>query len=244
MQAKFPNIENLQTVLGYQFANLELLKEALTHSSARHQRDPKEAHGGRKSYERLEFLGDRVLGLCVAHMLFTAFPNEPEGHLAKRHALLVSKPTLAQIARELNLNRFILVSPTEKEHGGLTKDGLLSDVVESIIAAMYLDGGIADVSQFIKKHWQERLSKIKRPPQDPKTSLQEWSQGVKKTLPRYDLIDHSGPSHQPVFQVRVYVDGYGSADGQGSSKREAEQAAAEGLIRSLKAAGIIRADKL
>ena len=237
MSQAVPDFHQLQTLLGCQFDDLELLRQAVTHSSARRSKHGGVEHAAKQSYERLEFLGDRVLGLCVARMLYKSFSEEPEGHLAKRHALLVSKPTLAQVARDLKLQRFIVVSQTERDHGGLENDGLLSDIVEALIAAMYLDQGTDIAEAFIEKQWQPLLKQNKRPPRDAKTSLQEWSQGMKKILPIYELLDHSGPSHRPTFRVKVRVDGFGQAEGVGASKREAEQQAASALIKTLKASG-------
>lgn len=232
-----PDFDQLQNLLSCRFNDTELLRQALTHSSARSTKHGGVAHAAKQSYERLEFLGDRVLGLCVARMLYQAFSEEPEGHLAKRHALLVSKPTLAQVARDLKLQRYIIVSHTEREHGGLENDGLLSDVIEALIAAMYFDQGLTVAEAFIEKHWQPKLTENKRPPRDAKTALQEWSQGRKKILPKYELLEHSGPSHRPTFRVQVRVDGFGQAQGVGASKREAEQNAASTLIETLKASG-------
>ena len=180
MSQAVPDFHQLQTILGCQFDDLELLRQAVTHSSARRSKHGGVEYAAKQSYERLEFLGDRVLGLCVARMLYKSFSEEPEGHLAKRHALLVSKPTLAQVARDLKLQRFIVVSQTERDHGGLKMMVCCRTSLRHYCC--HISGSRnSSAEAFIEKQWQPLLKQNKRPPRDAKTSLQEWSQGIKNS---------------------------------------------------------------
>lgn len=206
--------------LGYRFRDPELLLEALTHAST----------GGGSSYERLEFLGDRVLGLVVAEMLFRAFPQEPEGLLARRHAALVRQDSLAIVAGQLDLAEHLRLSLGEEEGGGRSNPAILADVAEAILGAIYLDGGLGAARQLIERFWQPLLEADQRPPQDNKTALQEWAQGSGRPLPSYVEKERSGSAHEPLFTVRVLVEGEEPAEGQGRSKRAAEQAAAGALL--------------
>lgn len=188
------------------------------------------------SYERLEFLGDRVLGLVVADMLLHAFPREAEGALARRHAFLVSREVLAEVARDMNLGEFLLVSKGEAEGGGRENPGLLADVCEAVIGALYLDGGLKVARAFIEPRWRPLLAQDRKPPQDPKTALQEWAQARGLALPVYREVSRSGPPHDPMFKVAVDVEGTDSAYGEGRSKRLAEQEAARCILERLRQA--------
>ena len=214
--------EDLKQALGHEFASAALLEQALTHRSI--------ALNGRASYERLEFLGDRVLGFTVADLLLDAYPNEAEGPLAKRHADLVRRETLADVAREADIGRHILMSRSDVDSGGQENDGILSDVCEALIAAMYRDGGIEVAQQFIARYWTDRLNAPPRPPEDAKTILQELAQGKGLPLPGYRILGREGPDHAPVFTVTVSVEGWEVAEGSGTSKQAAERAAAEALL--------------
>lgn len=207
--------------LGLEDANYDLIKQALTHSST-----------GSDDYERLEFLGDRVLGLVVAEQLYTRFPNESEGDLAKRHAVLVSGKTLSQVAQDLDLGRIVLLSENERQSGGHTNDNILSDAVEAVIGAVFLSNGYLACHDLIVKLWENYIETMALPPQDPKTQLQEWSQAKALGVPTYELIARSGPDHQPEFHVQVSVKGYTSADAKAKSKRAAEKAAAAAFIQN------------
>jgi len=215
----------LQERLGHCFAKPALLERALTHPSVSADRDHQ---GG--AYERLEFLGDRVLGLVVAEMLFVRFPQEAEGLLARRLAKLVAKESLASVAEDLGLGSFMRLAMGEDEQQGRTNPGLLSDVCEAVIAALYLDGGLPAAKQFIGAAWTARIEEDREPPSDPKTELQEWAQARSLPLPRYSEIDRRGPPHDPVFTIRVEVEGLPPRSGQGRSKRTAEQDAAGQLL--------------
>jgi ribonuclease-3 len=213
----------LEAVLGHDFVDQNLLAEALTHSS----------HGPairKPTYERLEFLGDRVLGLVVAEMLLNHFPGEEEGALARRHSALVMGETLARIGGGIGLSAHVIMSRGEDEAGGRNKPNLLADVLEAVIAALYLDGGLEVAAEFIKKHWRPLMDGTPTPPQDAKTALQEWVQGQGKPLPDYELMSRTGPDHVPLFTVRARAADAQPETATGPSKRAAEQAAAKAVL--------------
>ena len=215
----------LEQRLGYSFRAPECLERALTHPSV--SADPSYDGG---DYERLEFLGDRVLGLVVAEILFQEFPLETEGQLARRHAQLVRKETLAAVARSLDLGRFIRLEMGESGRGERDNPGLLADTCEAVIAALYLDGGLETAQRFIGANWRDHIAADIAPPQDAKTKLQEWAQGRGLPLPSYAERDRSGPAHAPLFTISVEVQGFPAIEGQGRSKRAAEQEAAAKLL--------------
>ncbi len=219
---------DLAELIEHRFADLGLLRRALTHPSV--SVDPSHLGG---DYERLEFLGDRVLGLVIAEMIFARFPEEAEGSLARRHAKLVRKETLAAVARDLDLGRFMRLEMGEAEASGRDNPALLSDACEAVIAALYLDGGLNVVQRFIAKHWHDRIAADLAPPSDPKTRLQEWAQGRGLALPQYNEVSRSGPPHAPTFTISVAIEGRPSLEGQGRSKRVAEQDAAKKLLAVL-----------
>lgn len=223
-------LARLQDRLGYRFTDKALLERALTHPSVSAFRQHR---GG--DYERLEFLGDRVLALVVAEQLFQRFPQEAEGLLARRLAKLVAKETLASVAEELGLGRFMRVAMGEDEAQGRSNPALLADVCEAVIAALYLDGGLSAAKQFIDHAWSARIDEDREPPSDPKTELQEWAQARGLPLPRYSEIDRRGPPHDPVFTIAAEVAGQPPRTGRGRSKRAAEQEAAAQLLAYLKA---------
>ena len=222
-----PDLIELSQRLGYHFRDAGLLLEAVTHAST----------AGDCSYERLEFLGDRVLGLVVAEMLFRRFPEEPEGLLARRHAALVRQDSLAAVAVELELPSHLRLSSGEVEGGGRSNPAILSDVCEAILGAIYLDSGFSAVRPLVERLWQPLLEADRRPPQDNKTALQEWAQGSGRPLPRYVESARSGSAHEPLFTVRVEVEGEEPAEGEGRSKRAAEQRAAGALLERVRAEG-------
>ena len=224
-----PDLSQLSERLGYRFADPRLLRQALTHSSAAGQRK-----ADLVSYERLEFLGDRVLGLIVADLLLRRFPDEPEGALARRHAFLVSREALAEVARALDLGMFLHLSRGEADGGGRDNPTVLADVCEAVIGAMYRDSGLEAARGFVEPTWEPLVAQDRKPPQDSKTALQEWAQGRGLPLPSYTVVDRSGPPHDPRFTVEAAVDGYPGARGQGRSKRLAEQDAATQLLQRLK----------
>lgn len=220
----------LSARLGHRFTNPRLLHEALTHTSAAGQR----GHGG-SSYERLEFLGDRVLALVVADLLLQRFPRESEGALARRHAALVRRETLAEVARELGLGEFLVLARGEEETGGRDNPALLADVCEALIGALYLDGGLDTARRFIEPRWRPLIEADRKPPRDAKTALQEWAQGHGLPLPEYSEVERRGPPHDPEFTVQVAVEGHPPESGAGRSKRLAEQEAARRLLDAVTA---------
>ncbi len=219
----------LRKWLGHGFARPDLLVQALTHPSAATRRG-----AGDDSYERLEFLGDRVLGLIVADLLLARFPDEQEGALAVRHAELVRRETLAEIAGEIGLERYLRLAKGEEAAGERHNPALLANACEAVIGALYLDGGLGAAQDFVAPLWRERLESAARPPQDAKTALQEWAQGRALGLPKYREVGREGPAHEPHFTVEVEVLGREPARGEGRSKRLAEQAAATRLLARLR----------
>lgn len=223
---RYPRIETLEASIGYSFQSIELLVRAVTHSSY--------GDGQRVTAdnERLEFLGDRVLGLMTAAALYD-YSSEAEGTLARRLNALVRKETCAQIAREIGLGDALLLSSAEDRQGGREKTSILGDACEALIAAIYLDGGYTQAKAFYDKFWGPILSEVvKRSAKDPKTELQERAMAVGQNLPKYEIIERSGPDHRPLFVIQVSVDGIGSAKGTGKSKRDAERFAATHLLES------------
>lgn len=239
------SLAELAALTGHAFARPELLEMAVTHPSAidrargkgqRRGAAPQPGKGKAARLgdnQRLEFLGDRVLGLVVADMLFAAFPGEDEGALAKRLAALVRQEGLAIVARDLGLGRYLKMSRGEEESGGRDNPATLADAGEAVIGALYLDGGLDAARAFIERHWQPLMSAEAIPPQDAKTALQEWAQAAGLALPRYRVVRSDGPPHDPVFEVEVTVEGAAPARGAGRSKRAAEQAAARELLSAV-----------
>ena len=220
----------LYDALGHSFARPEILEEALTHPSATGSAGP-----DTPDFERLEFLGDRVLGLVISAMLLDAFPREKPGALARRHTALVRAEALAAVAQQVGLGAFIRLAPSEEATGGREKTSNLADCCEAVIAALYRDGGLAAAERFIHRYWRPLQALDATPPKDAKTELQEWAQANGHPLPVYDMVDRSGPDHEPVFTVEAAVGGLPAAAGSGASKRAAEQQAAEALLRLIAA---------
>lgn len=227
---KTANAAKLADVLGHRFERPALLTEALTHRSVLAAKSSE-----RRSYERLEFLGDRVLGLVIAKLLFEHYPSESEGQLARRFNALVQGETLATVSLAIGLDNQLILAPSEEQAGGRANRGLLADVCEAVIAALYLDGGMVAAEQFILRYWLPLATAKARPRRDAKTQLQEWAQSRGLPLPIYHTIGREGPAHSPRFAIRVSVDGLGAAEGRGGSKRVAEQNAAGELLARLPA---------
>lgn len=223
-----PRLPALEEALGHRFSAPALLEQALTHRSAVRARG-KVSDG----YERLEFLGDRVLGLLVADLLVRNFTSEQEGELTRRHTALVRRDTLARVARTIALGQHLKLSKGEAEAGSHDSPTVLADACEAVIAALYLDGGLEAARPFIERYWAPLMAEDPTPPRDAKTALQEWAQGEKLPLPLYKTISVEGPSHEPVFTVAVSVEGVEPVEARGRSKRAAEQAAAEMLLARL-----------
>lgn len=210
-------IEELFGTLGHRFSDRGLLIRALSHSSM----------AGPNSYERLEFLGDRVLGLVVAQLLLEQFPAENEGEIGRRFAALVQAGTLAQVGADLGIEGFARVSP------GVLNENIMADMVEALIAALYLDGGMASAEAFVRRVWDPLVEQKSRPPRDPKTALQEWAQSQGLGLPVYNDIGRRGPDHQPEFTVEVSLQDQEPAQASGPNKRAAEQDAAGMMLARL-----------
>lgn len=216
----------LSARIGHEFGSAEYLDRALTHSSYFAKSKKKSADN-----ERLEFLGDRVLGLVIAELLFETFPGSTEGELAPRLNALVRKETCADVAREIGLGDLLRMSPGEEQAGGRNKTAILGDACEALIAAIYFDGGFPAAKQFIVRFWRPMLKSVEQPPRDPKTMLQEWVQGKGMAPPRYRLVERTGPDHEPTFTISVEVNDMAPISATAGSKRAAEQAAAEGFLR-------------
>lgn len=220
----------LEEALGHHFAKGDLLVEALTHPSAVRRRSI-----SKRGYERLEFLGDRVLGLVVAELLWRRFPTEAEGELTRRQTHLVRREALAEVAEAVGLGSQLIVSAGEDAAGVRENSSVLADVCEAVIAALYLDGGLTAARRFVEKRWEPRLAALGEPPRDPKTTLQEWVQARGLPLPSYRTVATEGPAHRRRFTVTVNVEGLGPATASGSSKRAAETAAAAAALAALDA---------
>ena len=209
--------------LGHDPKNVALFELALTHSSV----------GGGSSYERLEFLGDRVLGLVIATALYQRFPNEPEGNLSKRYNALVDRETCAENGREIGVPGFIRLGKQAREDGASQSENVVGDVVEALIGALYLDGGMQAAERFIMSLWEADLVIQRRAPQHPKSALQELAAAKGVKAPVYEVVSRTGAHHAPKFSIRVSVARLGEATAEGTSKQEAETAAAAALLKQL-----------
>lgn len=221
---RYRRVEKLEKRIGYTFADRNLAIKALTHSSYG------DGQSNSPSNERLEFLGDRVLGLLTARALFD-HSKEAEGTLARRLNALVRKEMCAKIARKIGLGDCVLISSAEEKQGGRDKKSILGDACEAMLAAIYLDGGLDAAARFYNEHWMPEFEPVvSKSAKDPKTELQERAMAEHRGLPDYRLIERTGPDHDPQFIIEVSVDKVGSARGQGKSKRAAERLAAQELI--------------
>ena len=222
-------INELEKAIGYQFRNITLLQNALSHSSYANER----WHDSLKSNERLEFLGDSVLGMVVAEHLYRTFPNRPEGELTRMRADMVCEKTLASVANGLGLGKHLLLGKGEEQGGGRSRDSILADAVESVIAACYLDGGMTAAVQFIQRFILVNVPVTKLHNADYKTALQELVQQKKNQVLAYKLVGESGPDHDKEFRVELTLNGEVVGMGIGSSKKRAEQAAAQKALEAL-----------
>ena len=218
-------IRSFEQRLGYEFFNLSLLVEALTHSSI--------ASDFRKDNQRLEFLGDRVLGLVMAEALLEMDQTAPEGTLAPRFNALVRKETCAEVARQIELGGVLKIGRSEMLSGGRRKDALLGDGMEAVIAAIYKDGGFEIAKTIIIKLWGDRIKNVKVDARDAKTMLQEWAQARGQNPPNYEVISRSGPDHAPDFLVKVILASGETSEAMAGSKRQAEQMAAKALLQKI-----------
>ena len=215
----------LEERIGYRFKDGALLDSALTHISAL-----KGARNRANSYQRLEFLGDHVLGLVISDLLFRAFPRADEGELSRRLADLVRKETCAEIARSIELGAAIRLGSSEANAGGRKRPAILADVCEALIGAVYLDGAYPAAEALVERLWQVRMQATAQPQRDPKTVLQEWAQARGLPTPAYSEVARTGPDHNPEFRVAVQLPNFAPAEGSGRSKRAAEQAAAAAML--------------
>jgi ribonuclease-3 len=217
----------LETILGHEFTRPELLREAMTHRSAVRGRRTVRSRG---SNERLEFIGDRVLGLLVAEWLAERFPHEQEGELGRRLAALVSQPVLAAAAEAIGLGAALAVAPGEARAGVRLRATVLADALEAALGALYLDGGLDRAREFVRRAWDAAMTAQAAPPKDAKTALQEWAQARGFGLPRYAVAARTGPPHAPEFVITASAGSF-SGSGTAGNKRAAEQLAAEDLLR-------------
>ncbi len=211
--------EFLRDVLDHDPKDIGLFERAMTHSSV-----------GKDSYERLEFLGDRVIGLAMARWLYERFANEPEGKLSRRYNVLVSRETCGEIGRELGLPALINLGKQAREDGANWSDNVVGDVVESLMGALFLDAGLEKAEAFIRKAWAPYLESQGKAPKHPKSALQELAAARNWSAPEYEVERKSGAHHAPRFTVRVSIRNIGEATAEGSSKQEAETAAATALL--------------
>ena len=222
-------MKTLETKLGYQFQNPKLLDHALTHSSYANEHHL----GSISSNERLEFLGDSVLGMIVADHLYRTFPDLPEGDLTRIRANLVCEGSLVLVAKEWDLGRYLKLGKGENACGGLSRPSILADAVEAVLAAVFLDGGLAHDRDIIQRFLLDRMEQVNRASRDHKTYLQELVQRKSGQVLSYELIGESGPDHNKTFQMQVLLNGQPIGQGTGHSKKEAEQAAANAAIERL-----------
>ena len=219
-------MKGLDALINYQFVDQSLLKQALTHPSiAQNATRIKVAH-----YERLELLGDTVLSLVITEWLLQQYPDDDEGTLAKKRATLICGDILYEIAFNLNIQEHIIMSDGEEKSGGRESRRILENIIESLIGAMYLDGGLAVCKEFVYKFWAQALEKTTTIPIDPKAYLQEWAQKRGKAIPNYHIIGQEGPAHKPIFTIEVTVEDMPKFTAQGASRKVAEKLAAEQLI--------------
>jgi ribonuclease-3 len=223
MRRKASGASELQERIAYGFTDSALLERALTHSSA--------LAGGKKtdSYQRLEFLGDRVLGLAIAETLLRDFPRASEGELSRRLAALVRAETCAAVARDIELDKAVLLGSTKGSRARLTQT-ILADACEAVIGAVFLDGGYAPAAALVERLWRPYMLTPLRPLRDAKTVLQEWAQGQGLPTPAYRELDRTGPQHNPEFRIAVELPEREPAEGTGRSKRIAEQEAAAAML--------------
>jgi ribonuclease-3 len=214
--------EFVSRALEYDPKDLSLFEVAVTHSSAQGS-----------NYERLEFLGDRVIGLLVAHWLYERFPSEPEGKLSRRFNSLVARETCADIGRELGLPALIRLGKQARGDGANWSDNVVGDVVEALAGALFVDGGLEPAERFVRRSWAPLIEEQRKAPKHPKSALQELAAAKGLPNPEYEVTRRSGAHHSPHFSVRVSIPDLGSAEGEGASKQEAETAAAAALLESL-----------
>ncbi len=210
-------------ILDHRPADPKMFERALTHGSF-----------GGETYERLEFLGDRVLGLIIAAWLYERYPSEPEGKMSRRYNALVTREACAEVGRAIDLPRHIRLGKQAREDHANLSDNVVGDVVEALIGALYLDAGLECAQAFVRKHWAPFLDDQKRAPMHPKSGLQEVAAARNLGVPAYEIVSRFGPHHAPRFRVKVSLGRHGEAEAEGDSKQEAEKQAAILLLEKLK----------
>ena len=218
---------DLQEALGHVFKEADLLDRALTHPSA------VPGQRAKLSNQRLEFLGDRVLGLVIAESVYSKYEQEREGGLAPRLNALVSREACATVGERLSLSEYVLMDSSDRQQGGHEQPSVLADVVEALIGAIYLDGGLTAASRFVQRQWKTDLAGLRGRLKDAKSSLQEWAQGRGLPMPDYETLSRTGPDHSPEFKVEVRLESGEVAIGMGRTKQSAERAAATALLDEL-----------
>ena len=219
-------LAKFQDRLGYHFKELSFLIDAVTHSSA--------SSSGKKNNQRLEFLGDRVLGLAIAKALLNSDSEASEGVLAPRFNMLVRKETCAEVAETIELGSVLKLGRSEIISGGRRKVSLVGDAMEAILAAIFLDGGFPAAEKIILSHWKDKIKKVAKDARDPKTELQEWAQSQGYSPPHYTVKARAGPDHDPLFEIEAKIENGFSSTGKAGSKREAEKLAAAALLKNIK----------
>lgn len=214
-------IKELEKIINYEFKNKLLIKEALTHPSISNQDNIKVYN-----YERLEFLGDSVLSLVISELLLNKFPNYKEGQLAKKRSFLVSGDMIVKFTSSIEIGNYIFMSKGEEKEGGRSNPSNIENAIESLIGAIYMDGGIKSAKSFIELYWLEPLESKEVEFENPKTILQEWLQSRNYSLPSYKIIDSEGSDHSPMFKLELIVEGFQPVYSYGASKKKAEKLAA------------------
>jgi ribonuclease-3 len=227
---------DLEAALGHVFKDPARLEEALTHASSVRPTTGKGGGATRRSYQRLEFLGDRVLGLVVAHLLVERFPEDAEGALTQRHVALVRREALARVAVELGLQRWVNAGASESLPGGGVRPAMLADCCEAVIGAIYLDGGLEPARAFVTRYWEPLVEAMRAPPRDAKMALQEWAQARGLERPSYQVVETAGPAHAMTFTVQASLAGQEPVAASGATKRAAERAAAGLMLERIGAA--------
>jgi len=215
-------LDFVRDALGYEPKNAQLFEQAFTHPSF-----------GKDNYQRLEFLGDRVLGLIMAEWLEERFPKEPEGQLSHRFTMLVSRASCGEVGVDAGIPAQLRLGKQAREDGAARSENVVGDVVEALIGALYLDGGLDPARRFVRQLWAPLVEGQGSAPRHPKSLLHEWAEGHGRSTPLYEVVDRSGPSHAPRFTVKVALKGLGDAQGVGSSKQEAETEAAAALLAKI-----------
>jgi ribonuclease-3 len=207
---------------GHSPRDIALFRRAVTHSSR-----------GGADYERLEFLGDRVLGIAMAWWLYSCFPDEPEGNLSRRLNVLVSRETCAEVARAIGLNAQMRLGKQALDDGAADSDNVLGDMIEALLGALFIEAGLDTAAAFVRQHWEGLLDRQVSAPKHPKSTLQEWAAANNRKPPEYGLVERLGPQHAPRFLVEVSIRGVGEARAEGTSKQEAETEAAKALLEKI-----------